>query len=214
MKLILIFLCFLSLYGCGDVAKSAHIYRVNDSELQFIFNSVSDRLDKLESVRGAPTFDGPVINSATGVGQPLVRRKLRNSDVLLDVISGRDEELFFSIGANQEWVVTFQLDFGDLIGTTGIKLNVSSPPNSVVNYTVTAIDDTGDSISGASDVSGTDISLTITALNGDDAVVAVAAWINSGANGGQVALNWAQNSSSANPLTLKKGSFLVGHRVR
>ena len=65
MKLILIFLCFLSLYGCGDVAKSAHIYRVNDSELQFILNSVSDRLDKLESLRGDININGDL--GITGV---------------------------------------------------------------------------------------------------------------------------------------------------
>ena len=34
------------------MAKSKHIYRVQDGEMQFILSSISDRLDKLEGLRG------------------------------------------------------------------------------------------------------------------------------------------------------------------
>ena len=72
MKLILTFLCFLSLYGCGqansgaDMAReSRQIYRTGDSELQFILNSISDRLDKLENLRGIPEI--PLIEGDTSI---------------------------------------------------------------------------------------------------------------------------------------------------
>lgn len=53
MKAIIIFLCALSVYGCGDsVAKSKHVYRHSDPQLQFILGSISERLDQLEGLRG------------------------------------------------------------------------------------------------------------------------------------------------------------------
>src|SRR3990167_3031040 len=72
MKLILIFLCFLSLYGCGDsVAKSRHVYRINDSELQFILNSIGDRLDKLEGSRDNPSFSGKLTSGTIPIGRAI-----------------------------------------------------------------------------------------------------------------------------------------------
>lgn len=56
----------LLLAGCGasadtQMAKSRQIYRTNDSEMQYILNSISDRLDKLEGRRGSIEFDGQLV---------------------------------------------------------------------------------------------------------------------------------------------------------
>lgn len=57
MKLI-IALSAVAFMSCGlqasqeMVAKSKHVYRTQDTELQYILSSISDRLDRLEGLRG------------------------------------------------------------------------------------------------------------------------------------------------------------------
>ena len=54
------------------VAKSKHIYRVQDNQLQFILNSISDRLDKLEGIRANLNIDGDLSVSGTITGDMVI----------------------------------------------------------------------------------------------------------------------------------------------
>lgn len=53
------------------MTTSKQVYRVSDIQLQYILNSISDRLDKVEGWRGTPEFQADVdlnTNLLTNVG--------------------------------------------------------------------------------------------------------------------------------------------------
>ena len=109
----------LVLAACGsqaDMAKSKHVYRLSagDPQLQhillpfqFILNSISDRLDKLESLRGTSLVQGDIdlqgkVNSGI-VPFPRLKRAVISGEnsalVTLDNAGGAEEIVRVNVGS-------------------------------------------------------------------------------------------------------------------
>src|SRR3990167_11402530 len=73
------------------------------------------------------TLTSPVVNSATGIGQAIVKRKTADESVTSSTTLQDDDHLTFSIGASEEWVGSIFLSVGAALSTTGIKIAITVP---------------------------------------------------------------------------------------
>lgn len=120
--------------------------------------------------------------------------------------------LSFSIGANEEWLGTFELQFTNSIATTGVKVAVTTPSGCTQLIGASLIPQNygaGNSGYLNTTVSGTALDFTAAAEVGvNGAGVIVRCRIKNGATPGTVQLQFAQSTSSATVLSLDAGSFM------
>ncbi len=117
-----------------------------------------------------------------------------------------DDELFFSIGANETWNYRFQLQMG-VNATPDVKFSVTAPVGATCANSVT---DEENAISVANLGCGTTSGIIAVATGTD--VFVVSGSVTNGANAGTVTLNWAQNTANAANTTVIAGSFVEASR--
>ena len=149
----------------------------------------------------------------------VVKRKTADESVTSSTVLQDDDHLTFAIAANEEWVAEFFLDFGAALNVTGVKVSVTSPSGSTLNQVAAIIQDTttGTNVNAAhvrSTVSGTDLPFAASTLTGAaSGFVHISYWVLNGATPGNITLQFAQSTSSATAVTLRKGSHMLATRV-
>lgn len=156
-----------------------------------------------------------VRDNLNAIGPHIHLRKTADESVTSSVVLQNDDHLFFSIAANEIWIVQFALFYqaaqaGDLqvawtvpAGCTGIH-GGQAPATTTTDGTNTTMW-TRPQTSFA----------TALLLGGDGAanctLLGAATFVN-GATAGTVQLQWAQNTSSATATTVRANSYLLAHR--
>jgi hypothetical protein len=152
------------------------------------------------------------LNGSSYVGQIVTKRKIADQSISSSTVLANDSDLLFSIAANEEWLVQFQISISGTLGSTGIKVAVTTPTGATLEadamYMGGSVSTT---LSGRSSVSGTPFLNFVPADS--TAVVNGFVWILNGATAGTLNLQFAQNLSNAIALTFRKGSFMQATRI-
>jgi hypothetical protein len=190
----------------GLTTATTRVITIQDSDDTLVGRATTDTLTN-------KTLTTPVINSATGIGQALVKRKTADESVTSSTALQNDDHLTFAIAANEEWTAFFSIDGGDNLVTTGLNFAVTVPAGATLDARATCSqsDSTG-TLSGNSTASAS-VLWSPTVFGGLKFHITGALWVLNGANAGSVTIQWAQGSSSLTALTLKKGSSLVAYRI-
>lgn len=154
--------------------------------------------------------------SGPAIGRTIARRKTADESVSsgdTGTTLQDDNHLTFPMAANEEWKVTYHLDVGAALATTGIKIAITTPALAIQNFIVLC----GSRASGTdtlrTTVSGTALDFIIAGFSNNDALMVCSAWILNGSNAGSATLQFAQSTSSATVLTSRKGSNLDAIRL-
>lgn len=192
---------------------------VNDSAREMMAQLKDAVVDKTSSqTLTNKTLTSPVINSATGIGQVLIKRKTADESVTSATLQN-DDHLTFSIAANEEWIANFYLHVGTLLINTGISLAVTTPSGATLNAFATVSAGAGGDVQTNSGFRRTTTSgsalefISGSFPSGTHGFAHLSLWVLNGANAGSIALQFAQGSGSATALTCHKGSHMVAVRV-
>jgi hypothetical protein len=117
-----------------------------------------------------------------------------------------DDELFFSIGANETWNYRFLLHI-TMNATPDIKFSVTAPTGATC---VNGFSDNENAISVANVACGVS-SGNIAGVTATD-VYEVSGSITNGSTAGTVTLNWAQNTANAANTIVRAGSYIEASR--
>lgn len=144
-----------------------------------------------------------------GLGRSTVRRKTADESVTSSTTRQDDDHLTFPIPANSEWIVQCALDVVGNLGLHGLSVSVNAPAGATMESVISGTNDTG------TRATGVDSALTLSAalFTAGNGHFHLDVWILNGATAGSVTLKWAQATSNAQSLTLKKGSSMRAHRV-
>lgn len=143
----------------------------------------------------------------------VVKRKTANESVTSSITLQNDDHLTFSIGANEEWEVVFEVSAGSLLGTTGVIFGVTAPSGATIEASLALIGlNRGDAAFTRTTTIGAVLD-AYSSMSSNQANARISAWILNGANAGTVALQFAQLISSGTAVTLFKGGRMVAHRI-
>ena len=158
----------------------------------------------------SPIFTGIISGTALQA-----KRKSADQSVTSSIALQNDADFVLAVGVLEEWVGTIHLSIGAAIGTTGIKLAMTTPAGASVLYAASVIGDTSaKSASGHSIASGTVVDATAGLMVGCvNSTVVMQFWILNGATPGSLTLQFAQSTSSGTAVTVRKGSSLFAQRV-
>src|SRR5882672_270358 len=155
----------------------------------------------------------------TGVANfgTITRRKTADESVTSSTTFQDDDHLTFPIGANEEWVATYEIDAGAFLSTCGVKTAITVPSGATMNATGSVVGSSSASNTvgqtGRGTTSGGNVLLASVGAGNTDAIVRMSVWVLNGATPGNVTLQWAQTNSSATSLTFRKGSYMQATRV-
>lgn len=125
--------------------------------------------------------------------------------------------LSFAIGANEEWIVQFDLDLGAVLSTTGLQIACNAPSGATLDFDA-ALDQivvaAANVVFGTTTSVGTAINLAAAGLVSiTNAGCRADAWVLNGSTAGTVQLQFCQSTTSGTALTMKKGSSFFAFRV-
>lgn len=160
------------------------------------------------------------INLASGtliLGQAAVRidpAQSLTSQTTLQNVTG----LQVTMGANDEWVGTFELEVGAALATTGVKLAVTAPTGATVFVGAGLIPDhvgAGNLNYKSTTSSGTALDFTAASQVGvNTAFFSVRVRVaGDGIHSGSIQLQFAQSTSSATAVSISAGSFMRFTRI-
>ena len=152
---------------------------------------------------------------------PLPARATADQSLTTQTTLQNATNMSFSIGASEEWVAEFYCKIGAGLSTTGIKLAVTTPASATQDITVgmfpvsdNAAGATSTRFSSTTTTSGTALDFIAGELSGATTGLAVVSvWVLNSTTAGTVQLQFAQSTSSATALVMRKGSHLVAHRI-
>ena len=144
----------------------------------------------------------------------LLKRKTADQSVTSSTTPTNDNDLTFAIAANEEWIVTFQLDGGAAINTTGFKFTIAAPAGATLTAFFADAGDVSTFIPIKGRITSPGSTWTYSSgATGGDFLVAITARVVNGATPGNVTLQWAQGTSSATAVTLRADSIMQATRV-
>lgn len=144
------------------------------------------------------------------------KRKSTDESVTSSTTLQNDDELVLGIAANEQWSVSFFLDIGAVLNSTGVKIAITVPSGATLN-TCAKLNaaDSSPGTFGRTSTSGSTI-IDITAPNlasSTNGFIIVHAWVANSTTPGNIQLQWAQSSSNATALTFRTGSVMNAVRV-
>jgi hypothetical protein len=162
-------------------------------------------LSSLKNCSGIGTTVNGVLSCAT---TPVVIRKSADESVRSSTTLQDDDALTFAIGANETWAFSFYI-LGNGHTNPDFNFAVTAPAGSTCAYMVNG-EETAQS-SGH-----TTCGERSEKINGESATVPyfVHGTVVSGSTTGSVTLQWSQDGSSSNAVTVQAGSFLIAHRIQ
>ncbi len=115
-----------------------------------------------------------------------------------------DNQLFFTVGANESWAFEAVLIY-NAHATPDIKIKWDAPSGSTMTWADQSItdDDSVFILSTTTTISG----------NGANRIAVFRGVLLTGGSAGTFKLTWAQNTSSINASTMLIGSYIVGHEI-
>lgn len=159
------------------------------------------------------TLTSPVINSATGIGQTVSKRKTADESVTSSATLQDDDHLTFSIAASEEYTGVIHIDAGANLTVTGFKVAITVPASATLEVIASYIGTTAnETLAGRTTTSGS-AALSTTPTGSANAHITIAFWVLNSTNAGSVTLQWAQAASSGSALTFRKGSSLTAVRI-
>lgn len=130
-----------------------------------------------------------------------------------------DDHLFFTINPSEIWVATFHLFVSAASATPDLKFACSLPTSptasamGIIGAATTVATNEGD----AHIQSFTDATVALTvgvqADSSSNSHVIYSVYVENGANAGTAQLQWAQSTANASDSKVRKGSYMVAHRV-
>jgi hypothetical protein len=129
--------------------------------------------------------------------------KTANETVASSTAFQNDDELFFPIGANENWSFRFVLQ-ANAPATPDIKFTITAPGGAICSFGVQDAE-------GAVTVGNLGCGVTSGVITGNGVadVYEVLGSIRNGGTAGNVTLQWAQNTSNATASTVFAGSYVV-----
>lgn len=175
-------------------------------------NTVSDS-NRITHDGTACTITGTAV-WGTGVASygMVVKRKTADESVTASVALQDDDHLNITVAANEEWLGKFLLFISapSNFNTHGLKVAITVPAAATMIFSCSSTVTDGTVAYVTASGSALDFSTTETA--GTTGVFEFDFWVLNGANAGTIQLQWAE-STAANTLTFKKGSYMIAHRV-
>lgn len=153
------------------------------------------------------------------VGGRAVARASADQSITSNTTLANATNLAFAVAANEEWAATFNVILGDGLGTTGVKLAVTTPAGATQQIDASWIGlvspTTATDTYATTTTSGAALDFTSAGMGnvGGKAMMRVTVWVLNGATPGNVQLQIAQSTSSVSALILRKGSHLVAERI-
>ena len=140
-----------------------------------------------------------------------VKRKTANETLTSSDVVQSDDHLTFSVLPSENWIYRFEMIVAAAGTTPDIKFDISTP--TAPTYCRFQIDDAeaGNSFSNNT-CNGTGVGGTVVTAAADTFYVSGS--VDNGSTGGTVALQWAQNGSSTQTLTVYRGSFMEAFKVQ
>lgn len=136
-------------------------------------------------------------------------RKASDESVTSSTAVQADNELTFSIGANETYIIHVNVN-ATFAAAGSIKYSVTAPSGATCNISSFGADSTGSAgeiMNGGCGTTGT------YGGGGTASYETIDGTITTGATSGSVTLQWAQNSSNASATIVKAGSSLVAYKV-
>lgn len=212
----------VTITALGTVNAGVPFWLVFDGVLTLTHNATSLILPGASNIITIAGDSGLFISEGSGNWRciffnrttSITKRKTADETVTTSTTLQDDDHLVFPIAANEEWTVTYHADCGAALGTTGIKVAVTTPAGSTLDFsaTITGLGGSGQPFGGRTTTSGTAAVNLALAAGGDQQLFGVL-WVLNGATPGNVTLQWAQGTSSGTGLTLRKGSFLRANKI-
>jgi hypothetical protein len=156
--------------------------------------------------------------TATGVGSVKFARKTSDESLSSSTTLQNDDDLKFSIGANETWEFDGYLDARSSYDDIHIKMAVKVPSGATIKFTAFALMDDGND----GDIEGVDVvtssgtatqELDIHGNNKPSFIHFRGIVVNS-SNSGDVQVQWAQESWDNHSITVKENSYIKGTRVQ
>jgi hypothetical protein len=129
--------------------------------------------------------------------------EIQNSTVNPSASLQDDDELLFSIGSNETWSFTMELQLNSPTAPD-IKFAVTAPSGATCSI---AFSDEENAVSNSN--LGCGVSTGLIATNGTNELYRVTGSVTNGSTAGDVVLQWAQNTANAANTTIFAGSTLV-----
>lgn len=139
-------------------------------------------------------------------------RKSANQSVTSSTTVINDTHLKFAVAANETYIFQLFLWTYAADGTPDIKLTCTGPSGSTVSWSSSQVifNAAGSTTLTVVSASGVTADLFVDA---NERGIQLYGTIANGANAGDLQLQWAQNTSSANSTTVKAGSYIFGIKV-
>ncbi len=136
------------------------------------------------------------------------KSKSGDESVTSSTTSQNDDHLVFDIGANETWLIQYDL-FINIGGSTNFKHKFTVPSGaSIATHAKIASSNTGADVSDGT----SDSTLALSGFATNPAHIQIFAKVTSSSTPGSVQLQWAQGTSSGTALTLKSRSRLLAVR--
>lgn len=170
----------------------------------------------VETTSGASIFASAVTSNAMTIGSStgttilsyVLKRKSISESVVSSIVLQNDDDLFFPIGASEEWLGT--LNLGITMGTGGLNLALNAPAGATMEVNSLYIGGTLGEARGTNQQTPGLTFLNVTsAANG---AVRAAFWVLNSTNSGSVNFQFAENTSTS-VITMRKGSFMEATRI-
>ena len=144
----------------------------------------------------------------------IVKRKTADESVVSSTTLQDDDHLTFPVAANEEWIVTFYLDAANNLNTTGITLSTTFPAGGTGSTRAIATGQANPLSAKFGNNSADPLNYaTADTIGQTHAAITIHCWILNGATPGNYTLQFAQSTSSATAVTLRKGSYMLATRV-
>mgnify|MGYP000290546994 CR=1 FL=1 len=159
-------------------------------------------------------YNGTAWTSLGGsaLGNPIINKvkladEVQNSTVNATATLQPDDELFFSVGANETWTFRFMIQ-GNANATPDYKFAVTAPAGATCKVS-TADHEAAVSVANL----GCGVSTGLVTGNTTNDLYEVVGTVTNGANAGTVQLQWAQNTANAANSTIYAGSSVLATRA-
>jgi hypothetical protein len=139
-------------------------------------------------------------------------RKAVNEDVISSSTLQNDDELVLTLSANTTYIIDGSIFATSTSGTPDIKIAFTLPTGAVMDLGFEAASAQSlrrSEVLETSGVASSNIPIVIAAPT----TIQIGGTIKMGGTGGNVTLQWAQNSANANPTTVMQGSYLRADEI-
>lgn len=163
------------------------------TDLVSVITDVSDNMQKLDdSVKGVIKLTQEIIN---------------NSSTFQN-----DDELFFSIAANEKWIFSMLLIVDCATDAPGFKIFIPGIAGAIGDFTAQWIDNTDQRVRMGRNGLGNGLILTSIETNSFNSVL-INGFVSCGATPGTLQLQWAQNVATVQNTMVWQNSYIIAHRI-